>query len=95
METPLTCKIEGDCLVVRIGIGTLAGAATNCEHFWDGESGTDVPCIKIDDDRLFAEEVARYLTVEEEDGSTLLTGVINQAIINAVEDGCDGVDHEV
>ena len=94
MDTPLTCKIEDDCLVVRIGVGTIAVAATRCEYFWDGESGTDVPCVKVDDDRIFADEVLRMLLVEAENGSTLLTDMIDQAIINAVEGGCEGVDHD-
>ena len=92
--TALTCEIEDDCLVVRIGISELAFAAANCEYFWDGESDTDVPTVKVIDEDLFAKEVRRYLSAEEEDGSTLLTKTIEQAIINAVEDGCEGVDHD-
>jgi len=94
METPLICTIEDGCLVVKIGISTLAFAAANCEEFWDGESGTDVPTVKVTDEALFAKEVRRMLLDEAEDGSTLLTGMIDQAIINAVEDGCEGVDHD-
>lgn len=94
MDKPLTCKIVDGKLVVSIGFDALAFAAANCEHFWDGESDTDVPCVKITDNALFATEVCRYLNVEEEDGATLATKMIDTAIINAVEDGCEGVDHE-
>jgi len=93
-ETPLACWIENDCLVIKIGINALAFVAANCEYFWDGESGIDVPTVKVIDKSLFAKEVRRYLAAEEEDGSTLLTKTIEQAIINAVEDGCEGVDHD-
>ena len=34
------------------------------------------------------------LNAEDEDGSTLLTRMLDEAIMQAVEDGCDGVDHD-
>ena len=95
MEKPMTCKIEGNELVVRIEFDTLEYAAANCAYFWDGESGTDTPTVKVMDPFLFAEEVCRHLNNEEEDGSTLLTNMFDNGIISAVEDGCEGVAHEL
>ena len=43
---------------------------------------------------LFAREVVRELNKEDEDGSTLVTKLIDEAVRNAVEDGCEGVDHD-
>jgi len=38
--------------------------------------------------------VARAINAEGEDGSTLLTRMLDAAILKAVESGCEGVDHE-
>lgn len=93
-EMPLRCKAVGGDIEMGIGMKVLAFAAENHPDFWDGESGIDVPNIKITDVQEFALEVARAINDEAEDGSTLLTRMLDEAIAKAVEDGCDGVDHD-
>jgi len=94
MGKPLVCKVEEGALVIRIDFGTLAVVASNCEYFWDGDSDTDTPTIKVTDPAVFAKEVCAKLNEEEEDGSTLVTDMIDRGMIRAVEYGCLGVDHE-
>lgn len=72
----------------------LRFAAETHQGLWDGESGPDDPVVKITDQREFAFAVAEAINHEDEDGSTLLTRMLDEAIMQAVEDGCDGVDHD-
>lgn len=91
---PLRCKIVGDVIRIEIGSEALRFAAEQHPDFWDGESGTDVPNIKVTDAAKFAREVVRAVNDEGEDGSTRLTRMLDDAIRHAVEQGCEGVDHE-
>lgn len=92
-DTPLQCKIEGDELVIRIGLATLQTAAENCELFYNDEHNDAPPYIKVDDQAAFAAEVAGHLMKEGETGESILSKAIDQAFEEAVGDGCDGVDH--
>lgn len=93
-EMPLRCKAVAGEIDMRIGVETLRFAAENHEEFWDGESGTDVPAIKITNSVIFAQEVVLAINEEAEDGSTLLSRMLDEAIKQAVENGCEGVDHD-
>jgi len=93
-QMPLRCKAVGGDIEMGVGMNVLAFAAENHPDFWDGESGLDVPNIKITDRQEFARAVADAINDEAEDGSTLLTRMLDAAIAKAVEDGCDGVDHD-
>jgi hypothetical protein len=92
-EMPLRCDAVGSGIEMGIGMKVLGFAAENHPDFWDGESGLDVPNIKITDVQEFALAVAEAINDEAEDGSTLLTRMLDAAIAKAVEDGCEGVDH--
>ena len=89
---PLKCKLMGDIVNMSVGISTLTFAAENHPDFWDGESGVDVPNIKITNKIDFAKAVTEAINKEDEDGSNLLTRMLDEAIAQAVEDGCDGVE---
>lgn len=89
---PLRCKATGGDVDIAIEMATLCFAAENHPDFWDGVSPASVPNIKITDVQQFALEVAREINKESEDGSTLLTRMLDRAISNAVENGCEGVD---
>lgn len=89
--TPLRCKATGGDIEMVIGMATLCFAAENHPDFWDGVSPASVPNIKITNVQEFALEVAREINRESEDGSTLLTRMLDKAIANAVENGCEGV----
>lgn len=91
---PLRCKAVAGEIDLRVGVETLRFAAENHEEFWDGESGTDVPAIKITNSVIFAQEVVLAINEEAEDGSTLLSRMLDEAIKQAVENGCEGVDHD-
>jgi len=88
---PLSAKIEGDELVIRIGIGTLAWAAEfeGREPFWDfnEERNKFVQLWKITDDLGWAEDVCREINREEEDGSSPLTNLLDKASEEALDQG--------
>jgi hypothetical protein len=74
-DQPLCCVVEGGVLTISIGVDTLA--------FADAErNGLD-----IINPAGFAEDVARELTKEKEDGSTPLTDLLDEAMENAANNG--------
>jgi len=79
---------------LSVGDSVLRFAAENHPDFWDGNSGKDVPNIKVTDISEFAKEVVMKLNEEREDGSTLVTDLLDKAIKQSVEDGCTGIDAE-
>jgi len=88
----LSVKLDGDELVIRIGISALAFAAIHApqlEHFDDEANEFRLP--KITDERKFAEEVAIVLGQEEEDGTTLVHRMLDGAFLEAVEQGREGI----
>lgn len=91
-KPPIYCSAAGAGLVVHIAPDTLRFAAESHPGFWDGESGASVPKLIITDINVFAKEVAGSINDEAEDGSTLLTILIDEAISNAVENGCEGAE---
>jgi len=91
---PLRCVVRDDGIDMGIGADALAFAAASHPEYWDGKSGPDVPNIKVDGPADFAREVCAAINREDEDGSTLLTRMLDKAISMAVESGCDGVDHD-
>lgn len=93
-QLPLRCRVKDGALRFEIGVEVLKFAAERHPEFWDGWSGEDTPNIIVTNARAFAREVERALNREEEDGSTLLSKMIDLAIVDAVGDGCEGVDHE-
>lgn len=92
-EFPLNITSCSGTLSLFISGNILRFAAEHHEGLWDGESGSDVPVVKITDQRDFAEAIAEAINTEAEDGSTMLTRMLDEAIMLAVENGCDGVDH--
>lgn len=91
---PLRCNAVGGDIDMGIGMRALCFAAEQHPGLWDGESPASVPVVKITDVLTFAQEVARAINSEAEDGSTLLTRMLDAAILKAVLSGCEGVDHE-
>ncbi len=92
---PLTIGVEGDELVIRIGVDTLAFAFETGEENqpFDEKANDFRRSWKVIAPRDFAKGVANALCDEEEDGSTPLTGILDAAYIRAVEEGC-GVDED-
>lgn len=87
-RSPLSTRVEGGYLVIRIGLDTLCHAAENCERFFDGENPIGPPYCKVVDTNELARDVRRELEREEEDGSSPLTKLLDDAIEAARDDGC-------
>ena len=92
---PLTIGVEGDELVIRIGVDTLQFAFETGEDNqpFDDEAHDFRRSWKVTDKHKFARGVGNALCNEEEDGSTPLTKVLDEAYIHAVEDDM-GVDED-
>jgi hypothetical protein len=92
---PLTIGVEGDELVIRIGVDTLAYAFETSEENqpFDEKEDDFRRSWKVVDKHKFAKGVAVGLTDEEEDGSTPLTKILDEAYIRAIEDDM-GVDED-
>lgn len=90
---PLRATAADQGIDMAIAASVLRVAAEQHPDFWNGHSSPDEPNIKITDLDVFTREVASAINEEAEDGSTLLTRMIDEAVRNAVESGCEGVDH--
>lgn len=88
---PLRATVDGDRIVIEIGIDTLAFCAAHHPDYWDGESDDTVPNIPVIDAAAFAREVCRELNDESETGITLLTRILDEAMDRAVSNGCEGI----
>ena len=88
-DTPLTAKIEGDELVIRIGLSTLAHAAEHCPRFYHEEKhmGAMGPYCKVTDKAELAADVIRAMFREEEDGSSQISDLLDESFEWAVDDG--------
>lgn len=92
-ETRLSVSIEDEELVIRIGVATLAHAGSHCPLFYHPETNPSPPYIKITNPERFAVEVANELFSEEEDGSSLISTTIDQAIEIAYESGSLAIEY--
>lgn len=91
-DRPLEVKIERDRLVISIGVKCLAFAiewAPGLEKY-DEKTG-DFLGPKITDPLVFAKEIERQLSQEEEDGTTMVHRMIDKAAAEALEQGAEGV----
>lgn len=91
------CVTRDGVLSITLGIDTLAHAAL-ASPFADqmtdertGRPGRVMPgeVYVVTDKRGFAGEIMAALTDEAEDGSSLLTNVIDAAVRKAIEDGAE------
>lgn len=77
-------------LVISLRISTLAHAARHSDYFDRcAESGTP---LKITDEAAFAESVCNVLNAEEEDGSTPITRMLDEAFEHVSEWGEEGIE---
>lgn len=92
---PLTIGLEGDQLVIRIGVDTLAFCFEISEDNqpFDDKANDFRRSWKITNKYRFAQGVATGLRQEEEDGSTPITRILDDAYTFAVEDSA-GVDED-
>jgi len=88
------CRLIKGKIVISVGKQVLKFATEQHPEFWDGETGDDQPNVKIDDIDVFMKEVVLSIDNEREDGSSLLTDMLDAAIKGAIENGCEGIDHD-
>lgn len=93
---PLSVKVTRDgVLMIEIGIDVNADAALASPFAWEmtdeltGRPGETRPeaLYEVTSPRQFALEVKSALLEEREDGSSLLTDVLDAAVKKAIEDG--------
>lgn len=83
-----TAKIEGDEIVIRIPIAAIETAAP---HAWDDQYGFGNHSISVSDPATFAKELVLELNRESETGVTLVHRALDQACVNAAENGAEGL----
>lgn len=88
-KQPLKCSVEGDELVVRIGLDTLSFAAGHLSAV-----DSDNPKIIVSNAEKFAHDVANEMHREREDGSSPLTDLIDNACLEAFDQGSLGISEE-
>lgn len=87
-------KIEDKEIVIRIPIDALEFALQKSEYgkrYWESSGGKD---FEVTDPEGFAEDVIGWMTDEREDGSTIVTDMIDQACETAIEFGSEHVFFE-
>lgn len=93
-DMPLKCEIRDGAIDMAIGRNVLVFAAENHPYFYDPDANPDGPNIKVIDSARFTKDVIIEINREGEDGSTLLTDLLDEAIKRAVESGSEGIDHD-
>jgi predicted RNA-binding Zn-ribbon protein involved in translation (DUF1610 family) len=78
-------------IVITIPTDYVAYTARTME-MWEDEIGEELP---VDDEDVFCQEVFKELQNEEEDGSTSAHRILDEAILAAIDNGCEGVDLEL
>jgi len=95
-EQPLRCEVTGGRLVISVGINVLAFAAADPEVGtfveYDDITETFWPRYRVVDKNEFAKDCACAITREEEDGSSPLSKLLDQAARDAADDGCTGLE---
>jgi hypothetical protein len=93
-QSPLEVSVKNGAIIISIGAAALAQAFEESEYAkpYDVEANSWVAKFKVTDHEEFAREVARALQVEEEDGTTMLHLLLDQACVEAVEAGGLGVE---
>lgn len=80
-DRALVCVVEGDELIIRIGVDTLAFADQERRNYERGSA------YKVTDTVGFAMDVAVALLREDEIGATMLTNLLDQAMDDAIGRG--------
>lgn len=88
-DQDLTVAVEDDRLVISIGVKALSVVALTGDHFGNH------PMDAVTDITGFAEEMKRKLLREEEDGTTLIHRMLDEAAQAVDEDGFEGINGPV
>ena len=85
----LRVRVSRGVLTIEVGVGVLAHAATHLDWTPDGGQAP-APAARVTNAGGFAVEVASALEDElGEDGSSILTTMLDQAIRRAIDDGAE------
>lgn len=93
-DTPLRARVTSGVLTIEIGVDTLAFSAIHSPYTYAlaGDRTTREGLeerFKITNARGFALDVKRELFDEAEDGSSLLTKLLDDACVKAIEEGAE------
>lgn len=90
---PLQAFIEGEEVVIRVGIDTMRIAFENSEENSRFDEGKReyVPVYAVSDPLLFAKDAIIEMEREGEDGSTPLTGFLDKMMAEAANQGSLGI----
>jgi hypothetical protein len=87
---PARAVIEGDCIVIRVPISVLP-IAFDASPVAPRDEEAD-PLYRVTDAATFAKGVARHLNDEEEDGTTPIHRILDDAMLEALEQGEEGIE---
>lgn len=93
-DRPLRVSVRGGVLTIEIGVACLAFAAIHSEYGYEllgypERTGRPDERFEIRNAQGFAGDVKRALLDEAEDGSSLLTKLLDDASRNAIEEGSE------
>lgn len=87
IDSRLRCDVARGELVIRIGIGTLAFCVReDPAHVLPGK-------VRVRNRKQLARDIRAALMHEDEQGNTLVTKVLDDAILHAFEDGAQGMHY--
>ena len=86
-DQPLSCDIVDGQLVIRIGVATLKHAAEHCPLMYGVGDKSYPPYVTVVDQEQLAKDVRGELLREKEDGETALHRLLDQAFLDALEQG--------
>lgn len=95
-DKPLNVRVEKGQIVISIGISTLAFSLhiSDDNNPFDNEKNDYKRSYKVTDEEEFADEVVHSLQDEREDGSTILTDLLDKAMSDAIDQGAQGVEED-
>lgn len=90
-------KIEGEEIVIRIPLAAIPYAASIAfdEAGYDVDEDTGATRMRVTDARTFAQGMLWALNHEGEDGSTPVHYLLDRAVIEAAEQGTEGLESVV
>jgi len=86
---PLRVKVVDSVLVIEIGIDTLADSV---KRHNDWRDDNDEPRLTVTNATVFAQEIVGALQSEQDDGTTPIDILLDEAITYVVEQGGEGVE---
>lgn len=87
-EQQLAVAVEGDRMMISIGVDLLVHAVTHGPYF---QGFDDEECV-VTDKKVFVQSIAKALLFEEEDGTTPLHRAFDEAAESVCENGEPGIE---